>query len=147
MAMYAKVRRMRLRDGLSISEIARRTSLSRNTIKAWLKEPVKTQMAYRREPGPRLIDPFAPWLARALETDAGKPRKQRRTALRLYEQIQAQGWEGRGTPRSSSSLLPEASAADRGRLALGGATLLLGLLLPLLLFEGALRLLAHREDR
>ena len=33
MAMYAKVRRMRFRDGLSISEIARRTSLSRNTIK------------------------------------------------------------------------------------------------------------------
>ena len=30
MAMYAKVRRMRLRDGLAISEIARRTSLSRN---------------------------------------------------------------------------------------------------------------------
>ena len=94
MAMYAKVRRMRLRDGLSISEIARRTSLSRNTIKAWLKEPVKTQMAYRREPVPRLIDPFAPWLVRALEADAGKPRKQRRTALRLYEQIQAQGFTG-----------------------------------------------------
>ena len=37
MAMYAKVRRMRLRDGLSISEIARRTSLTRNTVKKWLK--------------------------------------------------------------------------------------------------------------
>lgn len=94
MAMYAKVRRMRLRDGLSISEIARRTSLSRNTIKAWLKGPVKTEMAYRRGPAPRLIDPFAPWLARALETDAGKPRKQRRTAKRLHEQIQAQGFTG-----------------------------------------------------
>jgi hypothetical protein len=30
MAMYAKVRRMRLRDGLSISEIARRTLVSRD---------------------------------------------------------------------------------------------------------------------
>ena len=40
MAMYAKVRRMRLRDGLSISEIARRTSLSRNTIKTWLRTVV-----------------------------------------------------------------------------------------------------------
>ncbi len=37
MAMYAEVRRMKMRDGLSISEIARRTSLSRNTIKAWMK--------------------------------------------------------------------------------------------------------------
>ncbi len=29
MSMYAKVRRLRLREGLSISEIARRTSLLR----------------------------------------------------------------------------------------------------------------------
>jgi transcriptional regulator with XRE-family HTH domain len=41
MAIYAKVRRLRFREGLSISEIARRTSLSRNTIKTWLKEPVR----------------------------------------------------------------------------------------------------------
>ena len=43
MAIYAKVRRMRLRDGLSITEIARRTSLSRNTIKAWLRGPVRSE--------------------------------------------------------------------------------------------------------
>ncbi len=53
MAIYAKVRRMRLREGLSISEIARRTSLSRNTIKAWLRDPVRSEMAYRREAGPK----------------------------------------------------------------------------------------------
>ena len=34
MSMFAKVRRMFHRDHLSISEIQRRTSLSRNTIKA-----------------------------------------------------------------------------------------------------------------
>ncbi|MCB1561429.1 MAG: helix-turn-helix domain-containing protein [Xanthomonadales bacterium] len=39
MSMYAKVWRLRLREGLSISEIARRTSLSRNTIKTWLRAP------------------------------------------------------------------------------------------------------------
>ncbi len=94
MAMYAKVRRMKLREGLSISEIARRTSLSRNTIKAWLKEPVKTEMAYRRKAAPKKIDAFAAWLTQALEADARRPRKQRRTALRLYEQIRGQGFEG-----------------------------------------------------
>ena len=37
MVMYAKVRRMFFREHLSISEIGRRTSLSRNTIKKWLR--------------------------------------------------------------------------------------------------------------
>lgn len=59
MSIYAKVRRLRLREGLSISEIARRTSLSRNTIKAWLPEPApRTQMAYQRLPGPKVLEGF-----------------------------------------------------------------------------------------
>jgi len=37
MVMYAKIRRMFFREHLSISEIARRTTLTRNTIKKWLK--------------------------------------------------------------------------------------------------------------
>lgn len=84
MAIYAKVRRMRLREGLSISEIARRTSLSRNTIKAWLRDPVRSEMAYRREAGPKKLDGHIEWLRRAVETDARRPRKERRTALFLY---------------------------------------------------------------
>jgi transposase len=38
MKMMGKVRRMSLRDGLSRSEIAKRTGLSRNTVRKWLKE-------------------------------------------------------------------------------------------------------------
>lgn len=37
--MIGKVRRMKLRDQLSNSEIAKRTGLSRNTVKQWLKAP------------------------------------------------------------------------------------------------------------
>ena len=37
MVMFAKIRRMHFREYLTISEIQRRTSLSRNTIKKWLK--------------------------------------------------------------------------------------------------------------
>jgi transposase len=94
MAMYAKVRRLRFRDGLSISEIARRTSLSRNTIKTWLKEPVRREMKYARPGGPKKLDAHAGWLQQALETDARRPRKERRTARRLFEQLQSQGFEG-----------------------------------------------------
>ena len=94
MAMYAKVRRMRLRDGLSITEIARRTSLSRNTIKAWLREPVRSEMQYRRRPGPRKIGPYAAALRQALEADARRPRRERRTAGKLYAQLREQGFGG-----------------------------------------------------
>lgn len=38
MVMYAKIRRMHFCEHLTISGIQRRTSLSRNTIKKWLRE-------------------------------------------------------------------------------------------------------------
>jgi transposase len=94
MAMYAKVRRMRLRDGLTISEIARRTSLSRNTIKDWLRGPVREEMHYRRVSAPKKIGPYETWLRDALATDARRPRRERRTGLKLYAQLRAQGFPG-----------------------------------------------------
>jgi len=39
MEMLGKVRRMHDLDGLSRSEIARRTGLSRTTVKKWLRAP------------------------------------------------------------------------------------------------------------
>jgi len=94
MAMYAKVRRLRLRDKLTISEIARRTSLSRNTVKAWLREPVRREMRYARPAGRKKLDAHLSWLHEALETDARRPRMQRRTAWRLYEQLRGEGFAG-----------------------------------------------------
>jgi len=94
MAMYAKVRRMRLRDGLSISEIARRTSLSRNTIKDWLRGPLRSEMTYRRAPAAKKLGPFEAALRQALEADARRPRRERRTARKLYAQLQADGFAG-----------------------------------------------------
>ncbi len=47
MAMFGKIQRMHYRDGLSLSEIARRTSVSRNAIKKWIREPEGTEPRYR----------------------------------------------------------------------------------------------------
>ena len=94
MTMYAKVRKMRLRDGLTISEIARRTSLARNTIKGWLRGPVRSEMAYRRSTAPKKIGPYEATLREALATDARRPRRERRTARKLYAQIRAEGFSG-----------------------------------------------------
>ncbi|TDS84144.1 helix-turn-helix domain-containing protein, partial [Comamonas sp. JUb58] len=48
MDMIGKVRRMKLRDQLSLSEIARRTGLARNTVKKWLKAPGDVVPKYER---------------------------------------------------------------------------------------------------
>jgi transcriptional regulator with XRE-family HTH domain len=94
MAMYAKVRRLRVRDGLTISEIARRTSLSRNTIKTWLRGPLRSEMAYRRVAAPKKIGPYEAWLRDALAADARRPRRERRTARKLLAQLREQGCPG-----------------------------------------------------
>jgi transposase len=94
MAMYAKVRRMRMRDGLTISEIARRTSLSRNTIKGWLRGPVRSEMKYQRAAAPKKIGPYEATLREALATDARRPRRERRTARKLFAQLRAHAFSG-----------------------------------------------------
>ena len=48
MDMIGKVRRMRLRKKLSISEIARTTGLSRPTVRKWLAQPADVEPRYER---------------------------------------------------------------------------------------------------
>lgn len=58
MGMYAKVRRLFFRERLSINEIQRRTSLSRNIIKKWLKEEEGVEPHYVRIKADSKITPF-----------------------------------------------------------------------------------------
>ena len=94
MVMYAKIRRMFYREHLSISEIQRRTSLSRNTIKKWLKEPDGAEPRYRRAKAVGKLTAFEPKLIVALEADARRPKRDRRTAMMLYEAIRKEGYSG-----------------------------------------------------
>lgn len=94
MSMYAKVRRMKFREHLTISEIVRRTSLARNTIKKWLRESNSDNVKYHRATKEKLITPYTPWLEQALKADSHRPRKDRRTARRLFEEIKQQGFIG-----------------------------------------------------
>src|SRR5574338_767347 len=94
MEMLGKVRRMHYRDGLSRSEIARRTGLSRNTVKKWLRAPEAAEPRYRRTESPGKLGPFHEVLVRALETDARRPKRDRRTAKALFAELKAQGYGG-----------------------------------------------------
>ena len=75
MALIGKIRGMRLRDGKSMSEISRLTSLSRNTIKKWLKTPQGLAPKYRRSDAATKLAPFIDALVQALEVDARRRRR------------------------------------------------------------------------
>jgi transposase len=95
MSMFAKVRRLFHRDNLSISEIQRRTSRSRNTIKAWLKETRPDNYKYPQRPKVNgKLTPFVPTLLLALDADSRRPKRDRRTALMLFEALRKDGYTG-----------------------------------------------------
>jgi transposase len=94
MGLMSKIRSMRFRQGKSISEIARLTSLSRNTIKKWLKAPQGAEPRYRRAQIPKKLSPFVETLELALKADGHRPRPERRTARALMVELQALGYCG-----------------------------------------------------
>jgi len=93
MALLSVIRRWALRDGLSIREIVRRTGLSRNTIRKYLRAGT-VEPAFRVPERPSKLDPFADRLSAWLKTEAGKSRKERRTLRRLHADLVALGYEG-----------------------------------------------------
>jgi transposase len=94
MDMIGKVRRMHYRDRFSYSDIARRTGLPRNTVRKWLKAPVKVEPKYRRGKRPTKLTAHHEALTLALKADAHRPKHERRTAKALYAEIKAAGYEG-----------------------------------------------------
>jgi len=93
MAMYSKIRRMYYREGVSISEIVRRTSLSRNTVRKWLKQ-ADGGPRYRRVQKTSKLGAFEAQLCQALAADAHRRPRERRTALKLLEELRAAGYRG-----------------------------------------------------
>ena len=87
------IRRMSLREKLPIREIVRRTGLSRNTVRRYLAaDMVEPKFATPNRPSK--LDPFAEKLSVWLETEAGKSRKERRTAKQLYADLVILGFTG-----------------------------------------------------
>jgi transposase len=91
MKLLGKVRRLYHRDRLSLSEIERRTGLTRKTIRDWLKAPEGTDPKYRRQNAGSKIVPF---VDRLLKIDLRRPKRERRTALKLYAELLKLGFEG-----------------------------------------------------
>src|SRR5450755_2219040 len=95
MAMIGKVLRMHRRDKKSVREIVKATSLARNTVRKYLRaDGVEERRRYRRGPVPTKLSPFVEAIKQALQVDARRPKKERRTAKALLKQIGEAGYDG-----------------------------------------------------
>jgi transposase len=93
MGLLNVIRRMALREKLPIREIARRTGLSRNTIRKYLKAgTIEPKFAVPDRPSK--LDPFAEKLAGWLRTETAKSRKQRRSVKQLHADLVGLGYTG-----------------------------------------------------
>ncbi|MDH3467710.1 MAG: IS21 family transposase [Gammaproteobacteria bacterium] len=92
-ALLSVIRRWHLREGLSIREIARRTKLSRNTIRKYLANG-QLEPVYPKRKSPSKLDPYAEILASWLERESTRGRKQRRNLRQLYGDLVALGYRG-----------------------------------------------------
>jgi len=112
MEMLGRIRRMHMRDKVSLHEIAKRTGLSRNTVRRWLRTPEEVQEpVYKRTPGYSKLSGYVTELEQSLKADAQRPKQNRRTARALFVQIQASG------TRVATPVLPTSSGLGAPMLA------------------------------
>ena len=85
MEMLGKVRRLYLRDKVSLREITKRTGLSRNTIRQWLRKPDEAAIpTYVRKDGLLKLTAFHETLELALKADAQRTKHNRRSVKALF---------------------------------------------------------------
>lgn len=90
----ARVRFEHLRNGKGIKRIARELDLARGTVRRILRSDTPL-VVYRRgrQPAPRLGE-WAGKLEEILQAEAALPRSERRSTLRLFEQLRGHGYDG-----------------------------------------------------
>ncbi len=94
METIAKIRRRRLIDHDSISQIARDLGLARNTVRKALRSGGDAP-EYQRVSQPRpQLGPYLALLDQWLEAEEKLPAREQRTAQRLYEALQIEGYAG-----------------------------------------------------
>jgi transposase len=97
MLIVESIRKIRLsihRENKSIRQTARELRLSRNTVRKAVRSE-QTAFTYRRSSQPRpVLGAFVERLEQMLAGDVKLARRQRRSAMVLFEQLQAEGYAG-----------------------------------------------------
>lgn len=93
MDLLSVIRRWRLRDKIPLREIERRTGLSRNTIRKYLRADTVVP-EFKVPKRTSKLDPFAEKLTGWLQIEAGKSRKQKRSAKQMHADLAVLGYDG-----------------------------------------------------
>ena len=93
MELLSVIRRWHFRDKFSIRDISRRTGLSRNTIRKYLRSD-GVEPKFKVPERPSKLDPYADRLSAWLKSEANKPRKQKRTLKQLHADLLSLGYDG-----------------------------------------------------
>ena len=93
MGFLSIIRRWALRDKMPIREISRRTGLSRNTIRKYLRAGT-VEPKFKTPKRPSKLDPYADRLSAWLLTETRKSRKDRRTVKQMYADLVKLGYDG-----------------------------------------------------
>ncbi len=95
MELLGKIRRMHVRDKMSVRAIAKRTGLSRNTVHKWVNTPEEVETPkYVRAKKFGKLTAFTVELEQALKADAHRHKQDQRTGKALFAQIKASGYLG-----------------------------------------------------
>jgi transposase len=93
MGMIAEIRRRHLVSKESISSIARDLKLSRPTVRKHCRSQCEPLYQRQKQPTP-MLGAFQETLETWLRIERQLPKAQRRTARRLFEGLQAEGYRG-----------------------------------------------------
>lgn len=99
MGTLSKLRRMVLRDGVSVREAARKLNISRNTATKWLAQGEMVEPSYpKRAASHSILDPYKEQLAIWLKADSHRGKRDRRGVRAMFEAIRAMGYTGSHGP-------------------------------------------------
>ncbi len=93
MEKWAKIRLEVEHDHVSIRSVQRETGFHFNTVKKILANPSPPPFKCPERPKPKL-GPYLGRIADILSSDKDMPKKQRHTAKRIFEVLQAEGYDG-----------------------------------------------------
>jgi len=109
-----KIRRLILVEGRSIRSVSRETGISRNTLRKYLNDESPPSYQRSKPTVQRKLKDHEETLRQWFEYDLKRPKRERRTAKKLYEQLLMEGYTGSYNPvcrfikkLKSTSLTPQ----------------------------------------